>query len=615
LEMTVYKPDPDASAVILSDRGVAKLVLGSSGFQIEFDRSIKIKIINSRGFEYANFSINCLTGDNLQRIKASAYNLVNDSIVVTTVNPKEFIRDKSSKYTRSTRIAYPNVSEGTIIECQYRLITKSIYSFVPWKFQSEIPTHYSEFTAVNNAFFNYNAIVKGDGGSIKRDYKSVDVNIAGYSTTESINMWYGNVIPAFKSEPYITGREDLLTKLNFELVGTNFPNSAYNTITPTYKDLPKKLLERSDFGVPLNSSSFLAKQSKIIADTCNNEADKLREIHSYVSNKILWNGDFSFSTDESLRKVYTKERGNSAEVNLILIAMLRHAGLKANPVIISTRGNGAPHPFLAMITAFDHVIASVSIDGKQVLVDATEPLLPYDQLPYYCLNDYGRLVDEKNPIAVKIYNKERYINANRVKIDIDNNGTITGTIQNTYGGYSAYAVRKFVNLESIKGYNDYIAANQPNWLITNLKLDNIDNLNNYVIETYDFAIEKGAQKTSAGLILNPNLFVSDEANQFNSEERKFPIDFGCPRQSTYSLSLSIPSGYMVEEFPSSISISLPEKGGSYKLICTNTGNTIIIESLLKIEQVFFKATDYNILREFFAQVTRKQAELIVLKKI
>jgi hypothetical protein len=58
-----------------------------------------------------------------------------------------------------------------------------------------------------------------------------------------------------------------------------------------------------------------------------------------------------------------------AEINLMLTAMLRYAGLDANPVLTSTRDNGIA--VFPTRTAYNYVIASVKIADKQYLLDAT----------------------------------------------------------------------------------------------------------------------------------------------------------------------------------------------------------------------------------------------------
>jgi hypothetical protein len=49
--------------------------------------------------------------------------------------------------------------------------------------------------------------------------------------------------------------------------------------------------------------------------------------------------------------------------------MLNKAGIKADPVLISTRENGVP--VYPNRTVFNAVIAAAEIEGKQVLLDAT----------------------------------------------------------------------------------------------------------------------------------------------------------------------------------------------------------------------------------------------------
>lgn len=615
LEMKDYPSDPDASAVILSDQGKATLVLIGNSFFIEFERNVKIKIINSQGFDYANVEIPYATGDKLQRVRATTYNLINDSVVKVPMNKKEFILDKSNKYWKTLRIAFPNVGEGSIIEYQYKLITSDIYNFVPWDFQAEIPTHYSDFTAIWNGFFNFSGIIKGKSENISKVALPKTIFIGDYQTAGWESRWVGTRIPAFRNEPFITGKKDHLIRLEFELIGTSFPGKSYQVLTPSYSDLPKKMLDRSDFGLALQKASFLLKPTLDVIKDCNDDLSKLKTIHHFVSNNILWDGKYRYSVNDQLKKVFNQKRGNSGEINLILIAMLRHAGLSVHPVVLSTRSNGALHPTLAMVHKFNYVVASVKIDNKTYLVDATDPLLPFNILPYHCLNGNGRFIHESNSVWVELTNGERNLSFYNADVEIDAEGTISGKVQNSYGGYDAYHLRKFIKLESLKGYNDLLVASNPNWEIRDINFQNQDSLSAYFVESFRLKIKSGAQTTENRMVVNPFLFISDNSNPFSSEERKYPIDFGCPEQSTYTLSLRIPPGYEVEEMPSSTSFALPNKGGSFIMACEQKDGVIEIQTRFNINQVRFNADDYILLREFYAKIIKKQTEPIVLKKI
>ena len=72
----------------------------------------------------------------------------------------------------------------------------------------------------------------------------------------------------------------------------------------------------------------------------NNMLERAALIFNHVKSTMNWNEFYGYSCDVGVRKAYQDKVGNSAEINLMLTAMLRYAGIDANPVLISTRGNG-----------------------------------------------------------------------------------------------------------------------------------------------------------------------------------------------------------------------------------------------------------------------------------
>jgi hypothetical protein len=614
LEMTLYKLDPGADAAVLSDCGNAELVDASEGFQIVFIRDTRIKIINKNGFDYANIEIPFFITDNIANIQASTFNLQNGKIIETKVSKKSFIFDNDNKYKRVLRIAFPNVHEGSVIELRYRLTTKSIFGFIPWRFQANIPIRHTEFTASYPTFFSYKSLIVGDGMSIAKASTTENVVFGGYSTTGNTHKWMGENIPAFREEPLITGSEDYITRLEFELAGVNFPGSNYEEITPTYATLAKKLLDRDDFGLALKKNSFLSKPTRKLIAGAKTDLAKLKIIQHFIAEKIQWDGNDDYTVSKSLKRVYYEERGNSGEINLLLIAMLRQAGLTVDPVLLSTRSNGLLHPTLAMVQRFNYVIAQVLIGGKSYLVDATDPLLPYNNLPFECLNNQGRLIHTSISEWVTLANKEKYLTSSLINLKIDNSGVIDGDISNSYSSYNAYSKRKFIKLESLDGYKDYVKTKYANWEISDFQVANIDSVEIPINESYNIKIKDGAQITPNNMIFNPYILIRNNENPFSSEKRNFSIDYGCPTFNTFTLKLTIPDGFEVDEKPSNVSIKLPDGGGEYIYNCLQNGNVITIQSKFSINNIRFEPHDYIILREFYAQVMRKQSELIVLKK-
>jgi hypothetical protein len=69
--------------------------------------------------------------------------------------------------------------------------------------------------------------------------------------------------------------------------------------------------------------------------------------------------------------------------------MLKLAGISVNPVLLSTIEHGIP--IFPNRTIFNYVIG-VQIDGKQILLDATNKYTTPNIIPLNTLNRFGRLI-------------------------------------------------------------------------------------------------------------------------------------------------------------------------------------------------------------------------------
>lgn len=68
-----------------------------------------------------------------------------------------------------------------------------------------------------------------------------------------------------------------------------------------------------------------------------------------------WNEENGCYTDKGVVKAYADQTGNVAEINFILINMLKLAGIETNPVLVSTVEHGIP--VYPTRTGFNYVIA------------------------------------------------------------------------------------------------------------------------------------------------------------------------------------------------------------------------------------------------------------------
>jgi transglutaminase-like putative cysteine protease len=610
-----YEPDPGADAIILSDVGIASLNYVNE-FYIELERDIRIRIVNSNGYDYANIEIPVAENEELLNLRASTFNLKNGEKAETKVGKKSIIIEKATINDKIVKFNFPDVHEGSVVEYSYiiRMKREALFTLVPWKFQSDIPEMFSSVTITYPAPCKYKVLVYGSAELVSVRTAEKEAYYFGQKSSDITARWAAENVPAFRNEPYIKSKKEHLTRLSFELLKFDFPGvSSSEEYTPTYSSLTQKLLEKRDFGLTLNAD-FKSLAEKITKDS-KDDLTKLKKIQEYVSTNILWNGVSDYTASQLLKTVLRKQKGNSADINMLLIAMLRSINIKADPLILCTRSNGSLNTYSAMIQQFNYLVAYVFVDGEYYLVDATDPLRPFNILPFDCLNGSGRLISEYDSKFIDLKNQEKQFSSTKMILNLDQKGELEGTSEDKYSDYLAYSIRKLIKNEGEDGYLDIVKSSSADVVFDDIKIENSRDIYSDLIRKCKVKIISGAEVTNDEIIISPNLTLTRTQNPFKSVERKFPVDFGCPLADTCSLSIKIPEGFSVTEMPEDISFDLGKKtDASFVFKCRKDGDKLNINYVFNINKTIFQPEEYTALRNFYSKILKKQAELIILKK-
>ncbi len=103
-------------------------------------------------------------------------------------------------------------------------------------------------------------------------------------------------------------------------------------------------------------------------------------------------------------------------------------------------------------------------------------------------------------------------------------------------------------------------------------------------------------------------------NPFKSAVRNYPVELPYSFDKTIVLNMNIPDGYEVDEMPKSERATLNVGEGSFDYIIQKNPNSIQLKYVLNIKKANFDPEDYKTLRDFYAEVIKKQAEVVILKK-
>ncbi|MCC4214138.1 hypothetical protein LLW17_15535 [Leeuwenhoekiella sp. Mr9] len=334
----------------------------------------------------------------------------------------------------------------------------------------------------------------------------------------------------------------------------------------------------------------------------------------YAKRRMTWNGYLGIYADEGAKNAYKKGSGNSADINLTLVNMLRYAGLDANPVILSTRDNGIP--IFPTRNGFNHVIAGVVIEGTVLLMDATNKIGAVNLLEEALLNWNGRLIREDGTSDWVSLNPGSHAQENTmVNAEIDENFALNTKVRSQFTGH--YGLRHRKNFggkdeqEQLEAYERRYSGIELN----QIQIENLENPYEPVQISYDFEMADGVERVGDKVFISPLLHLASQETPFKSEQRRHPVDFGYPWKDRYIITINLPKGYTVESLPENGIFTFGDDLGSFKYLISNTNNTIQISTEMVINSSIITPDLYQGLKEFYAMVVSKENEKVVLAKI
>jgi hypothetical protein len=637
-EMKIYDKDTSAEALILGDYGDAQVIYDQNdGFVVEYSRHFRAKIFKKSGYSLANQELILFHNGNGQEkiltLKGTVYNMENGKVVESDLEKSMIFSEEMDNRHIENKFTLPNVREGSILEYYYK-VRSDFWSLPDWQFQHTIPALWSECRVSYPEYFNFKKLQKGylsfsvseettkpfslsvtettrsEGTVVK---SSTDKYLVQY--TDQVFRWVQNDIPAFREEPFMNAMINYQSAMEFELSSYSPPSGMVNNYTQTWEKINQDLMEDEDFGLQLKRGGFL---KDVVAQLKVPGIDPLKQMiaaFNYVRNSMKWDNRNRIYLTQNLRNVFEKKAGSSADINLLLVTLLRELGMQSNPVILSTRNNGSIHPAQIMVTQFNYVIASVIIGDKTYLLDATEKDGAYNLLPPRCINGQGRIISETSTDWIDLNSTQRYEFTNVIKATIGSDGLIKGNMQRSYGNYAA--LNKRIEVRGSKDNEEYIRnleSSNKGLTVNSFELIGIDSLSKPFKENLDVEISDYAQIAGNIISLTPLLYDQWTSNPFRLEDRKFPVDFTYPHIYRDIINYTIPEGYVLDEKPADLVMALPDGKTKFAYRMKVDGSTLQISSTLDIGKSLYTYDEYISLKEFFARMVSKQAEKVVLKK-
>ena len=617
LEKTESTIDSTAGAEILEFHKDVYFDIRAHSINIITKVYKKIKFYNTRSEDlaYATTKIKLYSESGLKEkvynIEGVTYNLIEGEIIKAELEKAQIFETEKNKYYDQVVFTQPQINKGSIIEVSYKVVSPVFWDIEEFEFQFDIPAQKVTAEIRTPTYFVFNQIPKG---SIQPNYEYEEKKDFRINGKVDVYKYLAEDIPPLKDEKYVGNINNYKSGILFELVSIKYKDGSQKKYAKTWNDVAATVAFSDDYKSDINRVRHFKDDIDVIKSTTTDSLQRMKMIFKFVKENITWNQYTGKYFDKGMKDALSEKEGNVADVNLTLTSMLRYAGLEANPVIISTRGN--LKPFYPTVDRLNYVIAHVWLNDTGYVLDATDKFSQPNVMPIRTYNWNGVFMDNDNekwgliniqqpPIATKI----QFIN-----VELDANGGAKGKVKEILDNHYAYLLRKEYSTTSQEKYIQEKETEQRNMLIEDFKIENLES-DEELSESYAFTVENSFDAVGDKIFLNPLLFLSSKNNPFKSEKRTYPVDFIYPFNDQTVVNIKIPDGYKVESMPEPIRLAFAGSTGRYEYALSGSGQYLRLNINFKMQDSEIDTDQYDFLREFYKQMIAKQQEQIVLTKI
>jgi hypothetical protein len=619
LSMKECEFDKDAEAYKLLSYGDVRYVMTGEDFAIKTERRARVKILKDKGLEQANIKIQYYSKarfEDVSSITAYTYNLDDAGEIVKTKLEKSSIYNKALN-NRVSEISFtmPNVKVGSVIEYRYTDTKKSIASLDDWYFQDDVPTRISMYRILVPSIFRF---VNQAMAYQQLEQKSKTVpetmlyrnSVLRFNSTEKTYILRN--VPALRTEPYMGAAKDYLQKVIFQLSQIDYGDGHVEDLRNTWPKLSKDLLEDEDFGGQIKRNIPHTKSLDDSLKLVNGDYNKMVLIHDYVRRNMNWNGKESIYSIDGIKSAWDKKTGSNGELNLILINLLRDAGLKAYPLLVSTKDNGMVNTLYPFLNQFNNTMTCVFIGDKRYVLNAADKYNPAYLVPYDVLDNEAFLVDDvKGGWITLTGEKNTWRNVVSYLGEITEDGLLKGNATVYSFDYCKNPrVKKWQ--EDKESFKDYFTGNYGGIKLENMEVMNADKDSVALQQKVNFSIPVNSSGEYSYFAVN--LFQDLDKNPFLADRRLTDVDFNFPQDYTLTGKIFIPEGYEFDALPKNLMMIIPDSSIVLRRIFQPSDGSVDFRIKLDFKKSSYLATYYSELQEFYKKLITTLNEQVVIKK-
>ncbi len=579
---------------------------GSGGLHAIIDHLVRIKIYSDDPLEITEASlvgIPFYNTDNLEVITQLEGITHQPDGSRVSLDPAQSTRsDLNSRY-QIVEFEMPEAGAGSVLEYKYRVVRRYIEELPDFYFTRRVPTKKAAIVLQNEPFLRYKTVSQNinfrvDYNEVRIDTSSVP-RIFTFTRPEpiSIERWYASDIPAVEEKPYLSSIEDIHGKMKFQINEFGLPRQR---LTNTWEYIAAQIRRTYNPFQPIKTYSEFGEIGRDIAESFDNLTEIQDSVFQYVNQSVQYSGLHSVFPTNSLVNVLEGEPANQAEINTVLMAILRGAGIEVYPIYISGRDYGRINTDFSSLFQFNSMLLYSEIEEEKYFMDASFPQSYPNLIPVESYTDQGLVLEEGDFYWADISPKKSVFDLNIiVDADLSAEGHLTGTLTANVLGYPARQIMQ--DIDRGESLNNIVKSTffdvYQNATVSSSSIKSDNTVNGEIEISGEFKIENYAASFREGLELRPMIVGYLFENPFEESDRNVPVTLDAPEKLTVEYNILLPAGYEVEGVGEARSneLSGAELTEQYLALGRNLNYSFSVD----ISNKKFPATSYRDLRQLY----------------
>jgi hypothetical protein len=522
-----------------------------------------VKIQNAEGLKYAHVYASYV--DSLERLRSFEARVVSADGSVRTVQDKDIQTVNSSSLTRSisdsrTVVASPpDVRSGDVlqfryvVECQDGRLQRSWSPYL----RAELPVRRASYAVKKQPGIEVRPRAFRDGQVVIGDPA---VHPPGGEPWARFEL---SDLPAREGEPFAPSLQRVMPRFDALLVRYQPPGggpaleglTSWQRFAEWYRGLLGGAFDRT--------GTIQAIEKEIYRGVPADPVERVRQAYRFVQGRIryvaieLGIGGWKPRTAVS---TLANRYGDCKDKATLLVTLARGQGLKANVVLVGTRGKTLAVREEPGTWQFNHAIAAIDLPTGRVYLDPTAHV-----------GEFKQLVEDDQGAAALVVTEQGFEQVtlpisgpddNRIEatydLSLDNRGNASGDAASTVTGWPARRLRSGLLFYAPAERSQVLGSVLGEWARKGrLRADQVKNYDVPLRVQGTFTHDHFASRSADHLLFHPDRIVPVQIPELQHGARQLPLVFEPPLTVKARVVVTAPAGYLPGDLPANVDVERP----------------------------------------------------------